>query len=59
MAQKGLHLVHRQFPGSVQGESGKIIGGRIIQDEPQDGKQKNGQLESCLIFYNISLCCSA
>ena len=38
---------------SVQGEYGKIIGGRIIQDGSQDGKHKNGQLESypILIIY--------
>ena len=37
----------------MQGEYGKIIGDRIIQDGPQDGKHKNGQLESypILIIY--------
>ena len=34
----------------MQGEYGKIIGGRIIQDGSQDGKDKNGQLESYPIF---------
>ena len=34
----------------MQGEYGKIISGRIIQDGSQDGKHKNEQLESYPIF---------
>ena len=43
----------------MQGEYGKIIGGRIIQDGSEDGKDNNGQLESYPIFSNIPLRFSA